>query len=223
MKKNLLTLFCCIFVFISTVVALMFVFCAEKQPVTENYASVLKGDWIIAGSYNNNTYTPVGDQFAQFSENEVSITEGTKQKTTRYTVNEENELILNDNSNVYKISPKTENCICLFDSQTTGLLLVRSNNIQDPQYVTSEFLVGKWNVVLKGSDLNNGDVLVFEENSMQYFKSNSDTPIAQSNIVIENNILSAKSINMTMNCYKSDDNTMILIENNGNVWEIIRN
>ena len=223
MKKNFLTLFCCIFVLVSIIVALIFAFGETEQLPSENHTVALKGEWIIAASYNNDIYTPISNQFAKFSENEVSITEGTNQKTTRYTINEMNELVLNDGK-TYKISPKTQNCIRLYDSQSTCLLLVKnSNNAEKPQSVTLDLLEGKWNVVLKGSEINNGDILIFEENLIKYLKNGSDTPVAQSTVTIEGNVLSAETMNITMSCYISDSNTIILIENNGNVWEITRN
>lgn len=204
--------------------ALIFVFGGDNdQPKAEQIS--LNGTWIIAAEYNNDVPVFVNDQYMVFSNDSVSVYKDDTQKpyaVSSYSINAANQIMLPDISREYKVEKKTEYCYRLYESATKYILLIKngSDDLVETAVDTSA-LSGKWNVIMKGDQLNNGESLKFSNDTIEYFKTPGETPTVTANYTISNgNMISADTINLELECFLVSENTMLFVENSGIVWEL---
>lgn len=203
---------------------MIFVFGGDNdQPKAEQIS--LNGTWIIAAEYNNDVPVFVNDQYMVFSNDSVSVYKDDTQKpyaVSSYSINAANQIMLPDISREYKVEKKTEYCYRLYESATKYILLIKngSDDLVETAVDTSA-LSGKWNVIMKGDQLNNGESLKFSNDTIEYFKTPGETPTVTANYTISNgNMISADTINLELECFLVSENTMLFVENSGIVWEL---
>lgn len=213
-----------IIVLVAFFTALIFVFGGDNdQPKAEQIS--LNGTWIIAAEYNNDVPVFVNDQYMVFSNDSVSVYKDDTQKpyaVSSYSINAANQIMLPDISREYKVEKKTEYCYRLYESATKYILLIKngSDDLVETAVDTSA-LSGKWNVIMKGDQLNNGESLKFSNDTIEYFKTPGETPTVTANYTISNgNMISADTINLELECFLVSENTMLFVENSGIVWEL---
>lgn len=220
MKKSLVITLGVVFVVAALIVAIIFTLGGQEEPPKNEPAS-LEGNWLVPALYVNDVPTFVQNQSMSFSKDQASMykdNSSTPFASSVYTINEAGQLILSDISREYKVDKKTDNCVRLYENATTYMLLVRNSGA-----VTTDILSGKWNVVMKGDQINNGEILEFSNDSLNYYKANSDTPFASSSFNLSSSgVISAEKLGLTMNCYLATDNTILLIEQSGIVWELTK-
>lgn len=222
MKKNVIISICAVVVVAAIALALIFVFGGQEQtPKTEK--PDLSGTWVVVATYNNDTPVFSQAQYMVFTADSaavyVSDTE-TPYARSSYTINEANQLLLPDISREYKVAQKTDNCVRLYESATTYMLLVR--NAQDAcaaTPVTAEALSGKWNVTMKGDLMNGGEALEFSGDTLNYYKAGAADPITTTYAISDAGVLTAESLGLTMYCCASKD-AMVFVEQGGIVWEL---
>lgn len=221
MKKKVLISIGAVVVAVGIVLAVLFalgVFGGTDAPETEKFS--LEGTWIVAAVYNNDVPTFVEGQYMVFTDTDASMYKDdttTAFATSTYTLDSANKLVLPEISKEYKVAEKTANCVRLYDTATTYTLIIR--NDEGLKNAAIESLDGKWNITLKGDLLNTGEAMAFTNGSLSYFKSDTPEPI-MAEYALENNVISIKSLNLQMNCYKIDEATLIFIEQSGIVWEL---
>lgn len=213
-----------IIVLVAFFTALIFVFGGDNdQPKAEQIS--LNGTWIIAAEYNNDVPVFVNDQYMVFSNDSVSVYKDDTQKpyaVSSYSINAANQIMLPDISREYKVEKKTEYCYRLYESATKYILLIKngSDDLVETAVDTSA-LSGKWNVIMKGDQLNNGESLKFSNDTIEYFKTPGETPTVTANYTISNgNMISADTINLELECFLVSENTMLFVENSEIVWEL---
>lgn len=220
MKKPIIIILGVVFVVAAAIVSIIFAFGGSEE-LPKNDTVSLEGNWIVPAMYVNDTPTFVQNQSMTFSKDQAAMykdNSDTPYASSAYSINEAGQLILSDISREYKVDMKTKNCVRLYENTTTYMLLVRTSGT-----ATADMLAGKWNVTMKGDQLNNGESLEFSENSLNYYKAGSDKPAASSNFELSaDGILSAEKLGLTMNCYPASENTILLIEQSGIVWELTK-
>ena len=227
-KKSVIISVCAIAVIIAFAFAISFVFSDNGKTPEDNVGNSIsiEGTWIVVANYTNDIPVFVENQFMNFNENEASMykdNSDTPFAKSVYEITASNQLILSDISHEYKVAPKTDNCVRLYDTATTYMLLVRNSTPENKtSLVTESFLQGKWNVVLKGESLNNGEVLSFENNHLEYFKNSDDKPFAASDLIVKDNFISIDSLGLKMRCFINDENNIIFVEESGVVWELAK-
>lgn len=227
-KKSVIISVCAIAVIIAFAFAISFVFSDNGKTPEDNVGNSIsiKGTWIVVANYTNDIPFFVENQFMNFNENEALMykdNSDTPFAKSVYEITASNQLILSDISREYKVAPKTDNCVRLYDTATTYMLLVRNSTPENKtSLVTESFLQGKWNVVLKGEFLNNGEVLSFENNHLEYFKNSDDKPFAVSDFIVKDNFISIDSLGLNMRCFINDENNIIFVEESGVVWELAK-
>jgi hypothetical protein len=220
-----------IIVIAAIAISLIFVFSGNDSnggDITDPPAQelTLKGTWCMVANFVKDVPTPVENQYIIFSDTEVSMYKdatGEAYAKSAYTLNEANQLKLNDISKEYKLVKKSDNCIRLYDGTDAYMLLIRnSSDNRETVSVTSENIAGKWNVAMKGDELNNGDALEFAGTSLKYYKGGNTTPAATVDFTLENSILNASAMGLKMRCFKISDSTLIFVQDTGIVWELTK-
>lgn len=227
-KKSVIISVGAIVVIIAFALAISFVFSDNGKMPEDNVGNSfsIEGMWVVVANYTNDIPVFVENQFMNFNENEASMykdNSDTPFAKSIYEINASNQLILSDISREYKVAPKTDNCVRFYDTATTYMLLVRNSTPENKtSLVTESFLQGKWNVVLKGESLNNGEVLSFENNHLEYFKNSDDKPFAASDFIVKDNFISIDSLGLNMRCFINDENNIIFVEESGVVWGLAK-
>lgn len=213
------------------VVSLVFVFSGNDsnggditQTPETNFS--IEGTWRIVANVTKEVPEFVDDQFTIFTGTQVSMFKGASAEayaTSSYTLNDANQLSLTNLNRQYKLAVKSDNCIRLYDGTDMYMLLIRnSSDDRTVEPVTTETLAGKWNVAMKGDELNNGEVLEFTGNSLNYYKGGSSTPAATVDFTLGNSQLNASALGLNMYCYKVSDNVVIFVQDTGVVWELTK-
>ena len=223
-KQKILCILGAIVVIAALSAALIFVFGGDGSQQKAEPIN-LKGTWIIAGEYNNDVPVFVNNQYMVFSDDSVSVYKDDTVKpyaVSSYSINAANQIKLPDISREYKVEKKTENCYRLYESATKYMLLIKNSGDDLAEIVVnSSMLAGKWNVTMKGDQLNNGESLNFVNDTLEYFKTPGETPSVTANyIVSDGNVISADSINMKMRCFFVGEKNVIFVEDSGIVWEL---
>lgn len=219
MKKTILITSGIIFVVVALVVAIAFAFGGNKEDLPENDPISLEGTWVVAANCANGTTTFVQNQTMTFTKDQAAMYKDNGEApyaSSTYSINESKQLLLPDISREYKIDLKSNNIVCLYDTTTSYMILVKNGNA-----VTTDALKGKWNVNIKGDQINNGDALEFTDAALNYYKANSATPAATSSFEFSNEgVLIAKELGLDLRCYLVNESTLILIEQSGVIWEL---
>ena len=230
-KRSVFLIVGSILVVAAIAASLIFVFSGNDEnggDITDPPAKELRlnGTWLVVANYVNDAPVFIDNQFMIFTDTEAAMykdTTGEAYAKSSYTVDDANQLILSDLSRQYKIAQKSDNCIRLYDGTDTYMLLIRNSSAdRKAEAVDAALLAGKWNISMKGEDLNNGEALEFENATLKYYKAGSATPAATADFTIESNLLTAASLNMKMRCYKVSDFCVILLEETGIVWELTK-
>ena len=230
-KRSIFLIVGTILVIAAIAASLIFIFSGNDEnggDITQPPAQELslKGTWHLVANFVKDVPAPVENQFVIFSDHQVSMFKdatGEAYAQSAYTLNDANQLILSDISKEYKLSKKSDNCIRLYDGTDTYMLLVRNcTDARENVPVTTETLAGRWNVIMKGDELNNGEVLEFAGNTLNYYKPGNATPAATVEFTLENSILNASAMGLKMRCYKVSDNTVIFVQDTGVVWELTK-
>lgn len=226
-KKTLILIICAVFVVVALAVSLIFIFSGDTEQPEQNGADKavsLSGTWLVVANYVNDSPVFTDGQFMIFTDTTAAMYKDATSDAfaqSSYTINEVNQLILSDISREYKIDKKTDNCIRLYESTSTYMLLIR--NSKDERVIeapTVDFLGGKWNVTLKGDVRNNGEVMEFEGSTLKYYKDASAAPTATADYTLNGNALSVSALGLNMRCYKVSANTIVFVEDGGIVWEL---
>lgn len=220
MKKHLWLIIGAVVAVAAIVVSLIFVLTPnENEP--EVVIPDLSGDWTAVATYVGDVPTYTDGQYAAFKDG-VAYFYKDGQLTTpyaesAYTINEAFQLALPDIGREYKVDKKTDNVVRLYQDTNTYMLLVRSVSL-----LTQTQSQGKWQVKMKGEQMHNGESLVFNGSKLEYYKAGSATPAATADYVVENGVLKAAALGMEMRCYPVGPDTIVLVEKNGIVWELVR-
>lgn len=218
MKKHLWLIIGAVVAVAAIVVSLVFVLTpGENEP--EVVIPDLSGDWTAVATYVGDVPTYTDGQSAIFKDG-VAYFYKDGQLTTpyaesAYTINEAFQMALPDIGREYKVDMKTDNVVRLYQDTNTYMLLVRSVS----PLAQAE---GKWQVTMKGEQMNNGESLVFNGSKLEYYKAGSTTPAATADFVIENGVLTAAALGMEMRCYAIGTTHIVMVEQNGIVWELVR-
>ena len=218
MKKNLWLIIGAVVVVAAIVASLIFVLTpGENEP--QVVIPDLSGNWTVVATYTNDTPTYTDGQSAKFADGSVSFYKdgdtNNAYAISTYTINEAFQLSLPDMAREYKVDKKTDNVVRLCQDANTYMLLVRSVSVLTQAD-------GKWQVVMKGEQMNNGESLSFNSGKLEYYKAGSSTPAATADYVIENGVLKAAALGMEMRCYAVSDSAFVMVENNGIVWELAK-
>lgn len=225
-KPNIILIICAVAVAAVLIALGIFLFSGKDQLASpENTDTVsLSGTWVIVANYTNDSPVFVDGQFITFTDNSVSMYKDATDDayaTSSYTVNEANQLQLPDISRTYQVDQKTENCVRLYDSSTTYMLLIRnSTDSREVSLLDTDLLAGKWNVTLKGDILNNGEALEFEGTSLKYYKDASAEPFTTADFVLQDNNLAIAALGLNMKCFKITNEMIIFVEDSGIVWQL---
>lgn len=225
MKRNLLYILGAVVVVVALVVSLIFVFGGNDGDKTVNLPD-LTGNWTVVAVYTNDTPTFTENQYMVFKDGTASMYKDNSDKayaTSTYSINEAAQLLLPDISREYKIAKKTDYCVRLYENADQYMLLIK-NKVDEltPATYTAEDLNGRWNVSMKGDQLNNGEVLEFVDGTLRYYKANASEPAATAEFVLENGVVRASSLGMEMKCYATSEATFALVEKTGIVWELTK-
>ncbi len=213
-----------VFVAVALAIALIFIFSGEdNQP--QPTAVDLNGTWVVVAEYNDTTPTFADNQFMVFENGTASIFKdnlNTPYASSAYTVDSANQMNLPDISRKYKVDKKTDNCIRLYETTTKYLLLIKNDTSElKKTTVDTSMLEGKWNIVMKGDQFNNGEAINFVGNTIEYFKTSADTPDVTADYTLnDKNVIAADSINLKLGCFRVDNKTMLFVEESGIVWEL---
>ena len=225
MKKTLVYVLGGILAAIALAVSLVFILGGNNENATVNIPD-LTGNWVVAATYTNNTPTFTENQYMVFKDGTAAMYKDTVDEayaTSAYSINEAAQLLLPDISREYKIDKKTERCVHLCESADQYMLLIKLNgDTLPPVPCAQDDLNGKWNVTMKGDQFNNGEILEFADGTLQYYKAGASEPSAVSEFSLENGVIKVPSLGMEMKCYAAADNTFVLIEQNGIVWELAK-
>ncbi len=227
-KKSLALIICAAFVVVALAVSLIFVFSgAGKEPEKEPSNTVsLPGTWVVVASFTGDVPTYTDGQFMIFTNNHVALYKdptGEAYAESDYTLNESGKMKLPDLSREYRVDRKSENCVRLYENASTYLLLVRNSQAERKlDIVSTEHLQGKWDVIAKGNEYNRGEVLEINGTTLKYFKDPTAEPYATSEFILDGNKLVAEKLGMNVKCYKADADTVILVQEDGNIWELTK-
>ena len=223
-KKILIISAAAVFVAAALIVALVFAL-GGKDEAPESKPRSLEGCWVVPALYQNDTPTFVNDQFMIFEDNQASMYKDgseTPFASGSFSINEANQLLLPDLSKEYKIQWKSDNVVRLYENATTYTLLVKISD-KSTLLPSGSAISGKWNVALKGDQLNNGEVLEFENNTLKYYKSGESTPSVTAEFTLsDEGVLTAEQMGLATNCYAVSENTLVLVQNTGIVWELTK-
>ena len=223
-KQKILCVSSALVVLVALVAALIFIFSGnDVQPQTESIS--LNGTWIVAGEYNNDVPTFADNQYMVFSDDSASVYKDDTEKpyaVSSYSIDVANQMVLTDISREYKVEKKTDHCYRLYETATKYMLLIKNGSDDLAETVVdASMLAGKWTVTMKGDQLNNGESLNFVNDTIEYFKTPGETPaVTASYTISDDNIISADSINLKMECFFISEETMLFIEDDGIVWEL---
>ncbi len=225
-KQKILCAVSALIVLVALAAALIFVFSGDDvQPQTETIS--LNGTWIVVGEYNNDVPVFADNQYMVFTGDSASVYKDDTDKpyaVSSYSIDAANQMVLSDISREYKVEKKTEYCYRLYESSTKYMLLIKncSDDLAET-VVDASMLSGKWTVTMKGDQLNNGESLNFVNDTIEYFKTPGETPaVTASYTISDGNMISADSINLKMECFFVNEETMLFVEDGGIVWELSR-
>ena len=220
MKKNVLYGICAAVVVVAIAAALLFVF-SGKGETPEVKKPDLSGTWLVVAQYSGDQPMFTPGQVMTFADGVAAMYKddsGEPYASGSYSINEANQLLLPDLGREYKVAVKTDNCVRLYDTTSTYMLLVRSN--PENAEVSLSDLAGSWDVVMKGDQLMGGEVLAFEGSTLSYYKTPGAEATATAEISLTEGELLAPTLNMQMQCYRVSSDTLVLVEQNGIVWEL---
>ena len=216
-----------VFISVGTVVvvvlislALVFALGGKDELPKEDPVS-LEGNWVIAAMCVADHPEFVQNQTIVFTEDRVAMYKedhSDPYASSTYSVSEAGTLSLPDMSRQYRVDVKTNNCIRLYEDTTSYMLIIRNDGDLD-----ANIFQGKWKVAMKGDLRNSGERMEFSGNSLNYYKGESETPAASAEFTLsETGILVVEKLGFTMHCYRVSQDTLVFIEQNGVVWELVR-
>lgn len=218
MKKHLWLIIGAVVAVAAIVVSLVFVLTpGENEP--EVVIPDLSGNWTAVATYVGDVPTFTDGQYAAFKDGVACFYKDgnldTAYAQSAYTINEAFRMDLPDIGREYKVDKKTDSVVRLYQDTDTYMLLVRSTS-------PATAVDGKWQVVMKGDQMNGGESLSFDGGKLSYYKAGASTPAATADYVIENGVLTAAALGMEMRCYPVGTTTFVMVEGNGIVWELER-
>lgn len=218
MKKTVVMSIGAVLVIAALISALFFAL-GGGEKMMENNPILLEGSWAIVARYQNDVPTFLSHQTIIFTEDMAMMYKddtGMPYASGLYSVNAAGQLLLPYLSREYKVTMHTRNCVRLYESATTYMLLVRNGSP-----VTAEMLQGRWNVAMKGDQLNNGEVLEFTERTVRYYRKGLEQPVVTAEFIFSRDgILLVEEMGLSMNCYSISEKKIALIEQSGVVWEL---
>lgn len=227
MKKKIIYGICAGVVVIAVALCLIFVFSGNIE--VANQAPKFEGTWMICANYTNEVPTFNENQYIVFENETAKIYKNDLKNpyaTSKYIIDDANNLVLSDIDRKYLIDKKTDNCIRLYENAESFMLIVKNNS---PELAvagcTANDFKGNWNVVMKGSEINMGDSLAFTEKSFEYYRASApDSPAATSAYsVSDDSILIAQEAGLSLKCYKTANGHIVMLEKNtSNAWEIAK-
>lgn len=226
MKKPIIYGICAAIVVVAIAVSLIFVFSGNNEATTDN-TPTLDGTWVICANYSAEVPTFNENQFAVFEGDSMKMYKGdleTPYATSKYLVDNANNLILSDIDMEYVIDKKTDNCIRLYENASTFMVLVKCSTSElAVEKCTATDFAGDWNVIMKGSEINQGDSLSFDDSSFKYYRAASSTPAVTSAYTVAESKLSAPGAGLNLRCLKTTNGNIIMLEEgNTNAWEITK-
>ncbi len=222
MKKKVLIAVCAVFVVLALVVSGWFIFSGLGEKPEADLPD-MTGTWIVAAESTNEVVQFFEEQYIVFGDSEVTMYKnGEEFVNSKYTIDDALNLNLPDISGKYFMECKTENCVRLYENAAKYMILVKASAQEmSREKVTLDDLAGKWDVVLKGDQVNNGEILEIEGTHLDYYKAGEAQPFASPEVTMsEDSVLTAQGMNLTLVCYKVSDDVVIMIEGDGNTWEI---
>ena len=221
MKKHLWLIIGAVVAVAAIVVSLVFVFTPnEDEP--EVVIPDLSGNWTAVATYVGETPTLTEGQFASFKDGTaIFYKDGAAYATSAYTIDEALELALPDISRTYKLNKKTDNVVRLYSAADNYMLLVRTGAEVANNAYTAADLSGKWQIVMKGSDMNKGEALEFVDGQFKYYRAGAAEPVVAP-YTWENGVIDASSLGLKMRCLYVNSTTFVLVANDGTVWELVR-
>ena len=225
MKKPILYGLCAAVVVVAIVVSIIFVFSGDNNPNANKFS--FDGTWVICANYSAEVPTFTENQFAVFEGDTMKMYKDnleTPYATSKYLVDDANKLVLSDIDADYVVDKKTDNYIRLYKNASNFMVLVRntSSELAVEKCTAADFL-GDWNVIMKGSEINQGDTLSFNDSSFDYCKAASSTPAVTSDYAVAESRLSAPGAGLNLRCLKTvNGNIIMLEEGNTNAWEIAK-
>lgn len=227
MKKPIVIAICAAVVVVALVLSLLFVFSGKgKEPAPQENDFSIVGTWHIVANITKGVPVFVEDQYVTFDATKAHMYKDATDdayEESSYTIRKDGYLVLNDTSAEYRMDCKTDNCIRLYDGADYYMLLVRSGTGErSVETVTAEYLSGRWNVNLKAGGRVLGEILDFENGTLNYYKDASAAPFATAEYTVADNVMTAASLGMAMRCYKISDSVAVLVQEDGLAWEITK-
>lgn len=222
MKKKVIIAIVAVLVAAALSVSLWFVFSGLGEK-NKSEKPNMTGVWTIAAMYTDNTPQYIDNQYIVFTDSVLNMYKDSAVfANSTYHIDDALNLVAEDISRKYVCSVQSTNCIRLYETTSQYLLLIRNNDEDlSNDNVTTENLQGKWNIALKGNQVNNGETLEFTGNRLNYYKADQNTPFASADIQISSDsTITAPTLNLTFKCYQVSDSQVVMIENTGYVWEI---
>ncbi len=227
MKKKIIYGICAAVVVVAVALCLIFVFSGNIEVAKQ--APNFEGTWMICANYTSEVPAFNENQFIVFKNETVKIYKDDLKNpyaTSKYIIDDANNLVLSDIDRKYLIDKKTDNCIRLYENAESFMLIVKNNS---PELAvagcTANDFKGSWNVVMKGSEINMGDSLAFAEDSLEYYRASApDSPATTSTYnVSDDSILTAQEAGLSLKCYKAADGHIVMLDKNtSNAWEIAK-
>ncbi len=210
-------------VVIAVAIALVFVFSGKNSEPQVN----LEGTWVVGCDYNNGSLTFPEKQFMVFTKDSVTVYKDgstTPFAQSAYSIDGSNQMKVPALSREYNVVKRTDNCYALYQNGEQYIILIRNSSDElIEESVDSTILTGKWNVVMKGDQFNNGEVLNFVDNKLEYFKTPGEAAsIVADYVITDGKILTVDEMNFKVKCYYLDDNTVLFVQDGETVWELSR-
>lgn len=130
-------------------------------------------------------------------------------------------LELKDISKVFYIAEKTDNYLIFIDDSDKSEWKVIKKPLNE---MSSDGLIGDWNVVMHGDSLTANERVIYEKDSLSIYKGGSAEPSVTSNYSWKNdNTIYFDALGMDVYLYSVNDSTLIMREEqNGYVWELTK-
>ncbi|MBQ2883281.1 MAG: hypothetical protein IJE43_05855 [Alphaproteobacteria bacterium] len=233
MKKNVLLIIGGIFVVVTLIAMLLFIFFGNTPVLEQNAENIeLEGTWKVVVSVEAGNNYLMDDEYIVFADDTANIYRdgaSTPYATSKFELTSgatysEHVMMLRDISCKYTVSVVTDNYIRLYESKDVYMELIRYAHEDKSELIFEETMLwGKWDVVYRNTaEVITNEQLEFVDGELRDYRNGATDPIITTSYTCENgNHLIIDALNTEIMCIPLSEDVIFFIEISTNcIWEI---
>lgn len=224
MKKKIWIGISAALVIVALVLMLVFALGGDDTELPVEQAN-LPGVWKVVAYTANNNVSMIDDQYFVFDEKSASFYRGdlsAPAMSSAY-VYEGTKIKMTDANRSYEVNAMSDTFICLYESPTVCMLIMRCpGDSFTVEVCTAEQVEGTWNVMFRKLDTPVQDEYFrLEDGVMTAYRNGVTEPFMTADYTYENDLLTVPRLSQSMRVFRLSDDHIVFVEvATGNPWDL---